>query len=126
MPYSEQLVVVQEAMSKGDGHARRIYATIGTELGYAVAHYSEFYDLVNVLLLGRVIGGEGGTVIIEHARQTLDEVFPELADQVSIRTLGEKDKRHGQAVAAASLPELGIVRLSNHQIAESANEHSFR
>jgi hypothetical protein len=30
--------------------------------------------------------------------------FPALAGQIWLRTPDEKDKRHGQAVAAASLP----------------------
>jgi hypothetical protein len=32
--------------------------------------------------------------------------FPELAERIKLRTPDEKDKRHGQAVAAASLPAL--------------------
>jgi hypothetical protein len=32
--------------------------------------------------------------------------FPELASRVHLHTPDEKDKRHGQAIAAASLPAL--------------------
>ena len=48
--------------------------------------------------------GEGGEVILEGARQVLRDEFPELAERVRLRTPDEKDKRHGQAIAAASLP----------------------
>ena len=41
---------------------------------------------------------------LTHARHVLDELFPELADQIELVTPNEQDKRHGQAVAAASLP----------------------
>jgi hypothetical protein len=32
--------------------------------------------------------------------------FPELAERIGLHTPDEKDKRHGQAIAAASLPAL--------------------
>ena len=48
--------------------------------------------------------GEGGEVILENASAVLRDEFPELA--IRLRTPDEKDKRYGQAVAAASLPKL--------------------
>ena len=38
---------------------------------------------------------------------SLDE-FPELAEHIQIHVPDEQDKRHGQAIAAASLPALGV------------------
>lgn len=81
--------------------------TIGTYLGYAIAHYADFYEIRKILLLGRVTSGEGGGLIIEKAREVLNTEFPELEKQIEIVTPNEKDKRHGQAVAAASLPLIG-------------------
>ena len=46
----------------------------------------------------------GGEIILAEAREVLWVDFPELADRVDLRMPGEKDKRHGQAIAAASLP----------------------
>jgi len=60
-----------------------------------------------VLLLGRGTTGPGGDIIMEAAREVLRVDFPELASKVDLRMPGEQDKRHGQAIAAASLPELG-------------------
>jgi len=37
----------------------------------------------------------------------LNQLFPELAKQIEMVTPNEQDKRHGQAVAAASLPMIG-------------------
>jgi hypothetical protein len=37
----------------------------------------------------------------------LDLEFPELARQVKFQVPDEKEKRHGQAIAAASLPVVG-------------------
>ena len=34
------------AMADGDPRASQIYQTIGTYLGYGVAHFSAFYDLI--------------------------------------------------------------------------------
>jgi len=106
MPLPEKLKHVQALMAQGDERARRIYATIGTYLGYAIAHYADFYDFDHVLILGRVTSGKGGDVIIDGAKEVLRVEFPELAGRVAFHVPDEKDKRHGQAVAAASLPEI--------------------
>lgn len=102
MPFPEQLVCVQEAMKANDSRAEKIYQTIGVYLGYAIAQYAEVYNLENLLILGRVTSGAGGEVIIEQAKKVLAVEFPEL--QIQLVVPDEKTKRHGQAVAAASLP----------------------
>ncbi len=106
LPLPEKLKLVQRLMAGGDLRARRIYETIGTYLGYGLAHIAGFYDCEHVLVLGRVMTGDGGTVILEGARTVLDAEFPELAKRVAFHTPDETSKRHGQAVAAASLPLL--------------------
>lgn len=106
MPFPEQLIEVQKLMAVGDERAATIYSTIGTYLGYTIAHFADFYEIEKILLLGRVTSGEGGSLIIEKANEVLAADFPELADKVDIVTPNEKDKRHGQAVAAASLPSI--------------------
>jgi hypothetical protein len=83
-----------------------VYQTIGTYLGYAIAHYSDFYDFKNVLALGRVTSGPGGELIVSGAKEVLKVEFPELAARIAFHIPSERDKRHGQAVAAASLPKL--------------------
>ena len=50
--------------------------------------------------------GEGGDVILAEARAVLREEFPELAERIRFHIPGEKEKRHGQAMAAASLPAI--------------------
>ena len=106
MPFAEQLVAVQEAMAQGDERAARIYRTLGSYLGYAIAHYAHFYEIKKVLLLGRVTSGDGGELLREVANKVLATDFPELAQSLEIVSPSERDKRHGQAVAAASLPKL--------------------
>lgn len=106
MPLPEQLHGVQEAMGGGDKRARPIYETIGTYLGYTIAHYADYYEIRNILLLGRVTTGVGGATMLECARRILRQEFPALAANIAFHTPTEKDKRHGQAIAAASLPAL--------------------
>ena len=106
MKFAEQLVEVQNLMTAGDGRARHIYETVGICFGYAIAHYAEFYDIGTLLILGRVTSGEGGDLILAKAGEVLSAEFPDLAERITLRTPDEKDKRHGQAVAAASLPAL--------------------
>ncbi len=108
MKFAEQLVEVQNLMAMGDPRARQIYDTIGVCFGYAIAHYAEFYDFGTLLILGRVTSGEGGNLVLSKASEVLRVEFPELAERVTLRTPDEKDKRHGQAVAAASLPALAV------------------
>lgn len=104
MPFPEQLVKVQEAMKANDPRAASIYETIGTYFGYSIAHYADFYQIENLLILGRVTSGEGGQMIIDEAETVLAREFPEL--KIKLVVPDEKTKRHGQAVAAASLPPL--------------------
>ena len=103
MKVPEKLKEVQALMAKGDERARKIYETIGVFMGYGVAHYANFYDIRHILSLGRVTTGEGGAIILEKAQDVLKEEFPELAEKITFNTPSERDKRHGQAIAAASL-----------------------
>jgi len=105
LPFPEQLVQVQEAMVAGDPRAASIYETIGCHFGYTIGHYAEFYEIENLLILGRVTSGEGGQMIIDEAETVLAREFPDL--RIKLVVPDEKTKRHGQAVAAASLPPIG-------------------
>ena len=102
VPLPEKLVEVQQRMRKGDERAGKIYQTIGVYLGYSMAHYAEFYDFEHLLVLGRVTSGSGGEIIVGTARKVLANEFPEL--RIQLHLPDEKEKRHGQAIAAASLP----------------------
>lgn len=102
----EKLKAVQRFMENGDERAAKIYQTIGVYLGYAVAHYSDFYAIENVLILGRVTTGAGGNVILERAKDVLKTEFLDLAEKIAFHVPDEHDKRHGQAIAAASLPKI--------------------
>lgn len=106
LPLPERLKRVQALMVDGDPRARRIYETIGTYLGYGVAHFAAFYDIRHVLVLGRVTSGPGGDDIVNGARRVLEVEFPDLAERIRFHVPGELDKRHGQAIAAASLPTI--------------------
>lgn len=101
-----KLEAVQELHETGDERARRIWETIGVYLGYGIAHYADFYDLRHVLILGRVTSGVGGGILLQKAREVLKAEFPNLARQVQLHLPDESSRRVGQAVAAASLPEI--------------------
>jgi predicted NBD/HSP70 family sugar kinase len=105
-PLPERLVQLQAQMAAGDPRADAVYRTVGRCLGYSLLTYREEYDFDHLLLLGRVMTGSGGDLIIDEARAVLAAEDPEVAEQVTIHLADERQKRHGQAVAAASLPEL--------------------
>lgn len=103
----EKLAQVREAASQGEERAAHVYDTVGSWLGYAVAHYAEFYDLRDVLLLGGVTAGAGGERLLQFANRVLTREFPEIASHVRLRMpADDASKRHRQAIAAASLPRL--------------------
>ena len=103
---AEKLKVVQKLMEEGDQRAADIYDTIGAYFGYAIAFYTEFYDIKHVLIMGRVTSGEGGTILLARAQEVLDKEFPELAKKIQLHIPDESSRRVGQSVAAASLPEI--------------------
>ena len=67
MPLPVKLEQVQKLMAAGDERARKIYQTIGVYFGYTIATYADFYDVRNLLVLGRVLTGEGGDLILSTA-----------------------------------------------------------
>jgi predicted NBD/HSP70 family sugar kinase len=104
MRLPEQLEELQKLLLAGDPRAQQVYEALGIAFGYAIAHFASFYEMSCLLIMGRVTSGQGGTVIIEYARTVLQDEFPEL--RIDLVVPDEKDKRHGQAIAAASLPAL--------------------
>jgi predicted NBD/HSP70 family sugar kinase len=106
MPLPVKLEEVQKLAAAGDARAMRIYETIGVYFGYNIATYTDFYDIRNLLVLGRVMTGVGGDRILAVAREVLQSEFPEIAERLRFHIPDEKEKRHGQAIAAASLPAL--------------------
>jgi predicted NBD/HSP70 family sugar kinase len=102
----QRLLLLQRLMAAGDPRALHVYETIGTYLGYALLDYRDCYDFGHILLLGRVTSGPGGEVITARARAVLQAEAPGTAAAVTFHAVSERDKRHGQAVAAASLPNL--------------------
>lgn len=105
-PFAERLVEVQRLLKEGDVRARRIFETIGVCFGYSIARYAEFYGVENLLVLGRVSSGAGGDIVMTEARRLMDKEYPALSKKVQFRIPDEKSRRHGQAVAAASLPSI--------------------
>ena len=66
----------------------------------------EFYDLDYLMLLGRVMSGKGGDTILRVCNEILADEYPELAAKCTVTLPDEKMRRVGQAVAAASLPQI--------------------
>jgi len=101
---ADKLKFVQEKLEAGYEGAVQIWRSMGIYLGYALAHYADFYDIKHVLILGRCTSGRGGEIILNQARAVLKSEFPDLVNQFKIHLPDEKIRRVGQSVAAASLP----------------------
>ena len=106
---AEKLKIVQEMAKNKDINALEIFRTIGVYLGYSLAYYAKFYDLENVLILGRVTSGIGGNIILKETNYILKNEFPELYSKINISLPDEMERRVGQSIAAASLPEIRKV-----------------
>ena len=106
MALPERLQAVQALVAGQDARAAKIYETIGVYLGYTIPWYAEFYDYRHLLVLGRVTTGRGGDILIAKAREVLAVEFPDVAAKIAVHVPDEKSRRVGQAVAAASLPEI--------------------
>ena len=102
---AQRLTQVQSLMAAGDPRARQVFETIGVCLGYALAWYARFIEIRHVLVLGRVTSGEGGSVLLDKAREVLDREYPALAARIRLHLPDEKIRRVGQSIAAASLPQ---------------------
>ncbi|MBE0699501.1 MAG: ROK family protein [Anaerolineaceae bacterium] len=101
---AEKLAYVQQKLEAGHEGAQKIWQTMGICLGYALAHYADFYDIKHSLILGRCTSGSGGNIILAGANQVLRSEFPDLADGLHIQLPDERSRRVGQSIAAASLP----------------------
>ncbi len=104
---AEKLKEVQKLVEHNCDSAVSIYRTIGAYLGHAIAFYRKFYDIRFLLLLGRVVCGEGGKLIYSACEETLKGDYPKLADEIKVILPDEHSCRVGQSVAAASLPAIG-------------------
>ena len=103
---AEKLKVVQKLMGEDDPRAAQVFRGIGVYLAYTVVLYSHFYDIEHLMLMGRVMSGKGGDIILDTCTAVLKEEYPELARKCEVMLPDEKTRRVGQAVAAASLPQL--------------------
>ena len=103
---AEQLKVVQALAEESDPRALAVFEDIGVYLADTVVLYAQFYDIERLILMGRVMSARGGEIILETARRVLSEDHPALAETVTLMLPDEKTRRIGQAVAAASLPEI--------------------
>ncbi len=101
-----KLKFVQERLLEGDARARQIFETLGVYLGYGLLQYADFYVVKHVLLLGRVTSGEGGSILLNKAREVLALEAPQVAKELAIHLPDEATRRVGQSIAAASLPRL--------------------
>jgi len=98
----EKLKQVQEMFGTEQAEvAKDIFYSIGCYLGHTLPYYHDYYGFKHVILLGRVMSGEGGNILLETAQKVLAEEYD--GYKFSMHTLDEENRRVGQSVAAASL-----------------------
>merc|ERR1719261_1296271 len=105
--HAQCLKLIQEAMKDPaqEPQVRKLYETVGVYLGYALAQYSEFYQIDHVMILGRVSKGKGGYLMLDVAKKVLETEFPGKFP-IQFHTADDHFKAVGQCIAAAALPSL--------------------
>lgn len=99
-----QLKSIQNEANNNNEKILKAYEDMGEYLGSAIALYALFYKINKVLLLGRVMSGNGGTVLLKKANEYLKKFSH--CQNISIVTPDENFKRLGQSYIAASLPKI--------------------
>jgi predicted NBD/HSP70 family sugar kinase len=106
---SEKLRWVQRLADQGDARALAIFRRVGQYLGHTVPLWRRFYDFSHLLLLGRVVSGVAGSCMVEEVQRVMDH-HPALQENpVFLHVPDETFKRHGQAIVAASVPQLNLT-----------------
>lgn len=106
MTPAEKLSFMQAQVNEGSEQAGKVFRSIGCYLAHIIPLYRMFYNFDNLLLLGRVLSGEGGEIILKECNRVLVQEYPTVASEVEIILPDEKTRKVGQAFAAASLPEI--------------------
>ncbi len=103
---ANQLKAVQKLVREGHNIAKQIFQTIGVYFAYGLRLYHRFYHMDHVLVLGRVVSGEGGQIVLDSMHEALKQMDPVLHQSLQIRLPNEETRRFGQAITAASLPKI--------------------
>ena len=103
---AEKLKEVQKLAEGGNPYALAIFDSIGVQLAHTLSLYEMFYDIRNLLVLGRVASGIGGERIVSECQRVLNEEYPELSRKLRVMLPDENFRRVGQSMAAASLPDI--------------------
>ena len=81
---AEKLKEVQKLAAQGVSYAQDIFKSIGVYLGHTLCLYEMFYDIRNLILLGRVASGVGGDLIVAECQRVLSEEYPEPKSSIEI------------------------------------------
>ena len=100
---ADMVSVLINEMNNGNRRAEQIYETMGMYLGYTIAHYDDFFDLDNILLMGGVMNGTSSEIIQNTAQMILKTEYPLLNVQITMARQSGKSSKDSQAIAAASL-----------------------
>ena len=106
MTPAEKLIKMQNSISEKSEIAYKVFESIGCYLAHIIPLYRMFYNLDHLMLLGRVLSGEGGEIILKECKRILSEEYPDIAENIDLILPDEKTRKIGQAYAAASLPAI--------------------
>lgn len=91
---------VLEALHQGSPEARQIFKDMGIYLAYALMYYREFYEIKHVVLGGGVMASLHGQIILESAREALEDIDADWYGEITITRAVESDMPTQSVVAA--------------------------
>jgi predicted NBD/HSP70 family sugar kinase len=103
--HAQCLKKIQEGMKASPDKVKDLYITCGVYLGYGLAMYQEYYDIQDIMILGRVSKGDGGDLMLKTASEVLEKEFPD-NKKITFHTADDHFKAVGQCIAAAALPTI--------------------
>jgi predicted NBD/HSP70 family sugar kinase len=109
---AERLRYVQKLLEDGNPKACEIFEQIGHYLAVAVVEFYDYFEMEHVVLFGRVTTGIAGEIILDIAKQVLNEKFKNVAPKVQLHlpVVQKMDanisREFGQAIAAAYLSSM--------------------
>jgi len=107
MDDKEKLARGMELAEAGNPDALKVYEAAGRFFAHEAARNWQMYEhVLDHMVLGRLTDGDtAGQVLLDAAKATLDEFFPEYGVRIHMPESTQM-KRHGQAYVAASLVDI--------------------
>lgn len=101
---AQKLEFYQNELERGDQLTLDLWQSMGCYLGYAIAHYANFYNISDVVIFGRCVSFKGGEILKQVSEDVLATEFKNyISKSINVHLPDERFRRIGQAQTAANI-----------------------